>query len=98
VPLPGDALLVAHLSGSWSHVFGTGSLLEFEGSWPQDGGAVCHHMKIVDPVKQICMKISFMCVCVCLHIYGYIYNTKERLILWLIWRDSENRPEKPGKF
>jgi len=60
VHLPGGALFVAHLSGSLSHAFGTGSLLEFEGSWHQGGDAVCHHMKTVDPTKQRIMVISFI--------------------------------------
>jgi len=60
VPLPGGALFVARLSGSLSHAFGTGSLLEFEGSWRQGGDAVCHHMKTVDPTKQRFTVISFI--------------------------------------
>jgi hypothetical protein len=62
VPLPGGALFVAHLSGSLSHAFGTGSLLEFEGNWHQGDDAVCHRMKIVDPTKQIptVIRVTFM--------------------------------------
>jgi len=59
VPLPGGALFVAHLSGSLSHVFGMGNLLEFGGSWRQGGDAVCHHMKTVDPTKQRSTVMSF---------------------------------------
>jgi hypothetical protein len=45
-------MFVAHLSGSLQQEFGMPSSLEFEDSWHQDDGAVCHHMKTVDPSKR----------------------------------------------
>jgi hypothetical protein len=60
VPLPGDAIFVAHLSGSLSRKFGMHNSLEFEDSWHQDDGAVCQHMKTVDPSKQKPIIVCFL--------------------------------------
>jgi hypothetical protein len=59
VPLPGDVLFVAHLSGSLLQTSGVGSSLEVADSWGQDDSAACHHMKTVCPIEHRPVVLSF---------------------------------------